>query len=87
MTARDGVTAAQPRNAAFKADRAARCTRARAEIDDVVGNRDRLWLVLHDEHGVAFVAQPQEQVVHPIDVMRMQTGCRLIKDVRDVGER
>ena len=55
----DGAAAAQPRHAAFEADRAASGTRPRAEIDDVIGNRDRLWLVLHDEHDVAFVAQPQ----------------------------
>src|ERR1700759_5688084 len=29
---------------------------ARAEVDDVVGDRDQLRLVLDDEHGVALVA-------------------------------
>ena len=34
-------------------------TGAGAEVDDVVGDRDRLRLVLHDEHRVALVPQPQ----------------------------
>ena len=38
----------------------------RAEVDDVVGDRDRLRLVLDDEHGVALVAQLQQQVVHAL---------------------
>ena len=61
--------------------------RARAEVDDVVGDRDRLGLVLHDEHGVALVAQLQQQVVHPLDVVRVQADRRLVEDVGDVGER
>jgi hypothetical protein len=36
--------------------------------------------VLHDEHGVALVAQPQQQVVHPLDVVRVQPDGRLVED-------
>ena len=39
---------------------------AGAEVDDVVGDRDRLRLVLHDQHGVALVTQLQQQAVHPL---------------------
>src|SRR3712207_7064283 len=53
----------------------------------VVGDRDRLRLVLHDEHRVALVPQPQQQVVHPLDVMGMQPGGGLVEDVGDVRER
>ena len=60
---------------------------ARAEVDDVVGDRDRLRLVLHDEHRVALVAQLQQQVVHPLDVVGVQPDGRLVEDVGDVGER
>ena len=60
---------------------------AGAEVDDVVGDRDRLRLVLHDEHRVALVAQLQQQVVHPLDVVRVQADRRLVEDVGDVGER
>ena len=51
---------------------AARRAGAGAEVDDVVGDRDRLRLVLDDEHRVALVPQPQQQVVHPLDVMGVQ---------------
>ncbi len=53
----------------------------------MVGDRDRLRLVLHDQHGVALVAQLQQQVVHPLDVVRVQPDRRLVEDVGDVGER
>ena len=57
------------------------------EVDDVVGDRDRLRLVLDDQHGVALVAQLQQQVVHPLDVVRVQPDRRLVEDVGDVGQR
>ena len=78
---------AQPLDRALEADRAAAGAGARAEVDDVVGDRDRLGLVLDDEHGVALVAQAQQQVVHPLDVVRVQADRRLVEDVGDVGER
>jgi hypothetical protein len=34
-----------------------------------------------------FVAQAQQQVVHPLDVMRVEAGGGLVEDVGDVGER
>ena len=60
---------------------------AGAEVDDVVGDRDRLRLVLDDEHRVALVAQLQQQVVHPLDVVRVQADRGLVEDVGHVGER
>ena len=60
---------------------------AGAEVDGVVGDLDRLRLVLDDQHGVALVAQLQQQVVHPLDVVRVQPDRRLVEDVGDVGER
>ncbi len=59
----------------------------RAEVDDVVGDRDRLRLVLDDEHGVALVAQLQQELVHPLDVVRVQPDRGLVEDVGHVGER
>jgi hypothetical protein len=53
----------------------------------VVGDRDRLRLVLHHEHRIALVPQPQQQLVHPLDVMRVQARGGLVEDVGDVGER
>jgi hypothetical protein len=53
----------------------------------MVGDRDRLRLVLHHKHRVALVPQPQQQLVHPLDVVGMQTRGGLVEDVGDVGER
>ena len=60
---------------------------AGAEIDDVIGDGDRLRLVLDHEDRVALVAQPQQQVVHPLDIVGMQPDCRLVEDVGDIGQR
>jgi len=56
------------------------------EVDDVVADRDHLRLVLHHEHRVALVPQPQQQAVHPLDVVRVQPDRRLVEDVGHVGE-
>ena len=53
----------------------------------MVGDRDRLRFVLDDEHRVALVAQAQEQVVHPLDVVGVHPDRRLVEHVGDVGER
>jgi hypothetical protein len=53
----------------------------------VVGDRDRIRLVLHDEHRVALVAQLEQQVVHPLHVMGMHADRGLVEDVGDVGQR
>ena len=76
-----------PSTVPSKQTRAALGAGAGAEVDDVVGDRDRLGLVLDDEHGVALVAQLQQQLVHPLDVVRVQADRRLVEDVGDVGER
>jgi hypothetical protein len=87
MAAGDGAAGPQSLHGALEADGAARRTGAGAEVDDVVGDRDRLRLVLHDENRVALVPQPQQQVVHPLDVMGVQARGGLVEDVGDVGER
>ena len=79
--------ARSPSTVPSKHDLAAAGAGARAEVDDVVGDRDRLRLVLDDEHGVALVPQLQQQVVHPLDVVRVQPDRRLVEHVGDVGER
>ena len=83
----DGVAGPQPLDGALEADRATARAGAGTEVDDVVGDGDRLRLVLDDEHGVALVPQLQQQVVHPLDVVRVQADRGLVEDVGDVGER
>ena len=82
-----GAAGPQLLHGALEHHLAAGASGARAEVDHVVGDRDRLRLVLHDEHRIALVPQPQQQVVHPRDVMGVQADRRLVEDVRDVGER
>jgi hypothetical protein len=64
-----------------------RRTGSRAEVDDMVGDLDHLRLMLDHEHRVAFVAELQQQVVHPLDVMWVHADGRLVEHVRNVGER
>ncbi len=53
----------------------------------MVGDLDRLRLVLDHQHGVPFVAQLEQQAVHSRDVVRMEPDGRLVEDIGDVGER
>ncbi len=87
MAAGGGVTRPQPRHGALEDDLAASGARAGTKVDDVVGDGDGFGLVLDDQHRVALVAQPQQQVVHPCDVVRVQPDGGFVKNVSDVGER
>ena len=87
VTSGDRVACPQPLDAALEDDPAAGGAGARAQVDDVVGDRDRLRLVLDDEDGVALVAQPQQQLVHARDVMGVQADRRLVEDVGHIGQR
>ena len=87
VLAGDGAAGPQPVDGALEHDLATARARAGAEIDDVVGDVDRLRLVLDDQHGVALVAQLQQRVVHPRDVVRVQPDRRLVEHVGHVGER
>ena len=77
----------KPVEGALEHDLAAGAAGTGTQVDDVVGDGDRLRLVLDDEHRVALVAQPQQQLVHALDVVRMEADRRLVEDVGDVGER
>ena len=79
----DRVGRAQPRDVALVCDAPARAARARAEVDDVVGDHDRLGLVLDDEHRVALVAQTKQKLVHALDVVWVQPDGRFIENVEN----
>ncbi|MNW65177.1 hypothetical protein D3C74_435330 [compost metagenome] len=87
MAARRGVARAQPVDRALEADGAPVPPGSRADVDDVVRDRDRLGLVLHDEDRVALVPQLEQQRVHALDVVRVQPDGRLVEHIGDVGER
>ena len=47
-------------------------TRARPHVDDVIGGEDRLPIVLHDEHRIAEIAQPNLR----LDESRIVAGVK-----------
>src|SRR5690606_40589569 len=87
VAAGEGAAGPQPLENALVDHLTARAARTGPEVDDVVGDGDGLRLVLDDEDGVALVAQPEQQGVHPLDVVRVQPDGRFVEDVGDVGER
>ena len=87
MAAGDGAAKPQPVDGALEHHLATGRSGARAEVDDMVGDRDRLWFVLDDQHGIALVTQLPQQAVHPFDVVRVQADRRLVEHIGDVRER
>ncbi len=87
MLAGERATGSEPFDRPLEHHLTARSACARAEVDRMIGNRDRLRLVFDHQHGVALVAQPKQQVIHPIDVVWVQPNRRLVEDVGDISER
>ena len=67
-------------------DLAAVLARARPDVDDVVGDPDRLLVVLDDDHRVAEVAQPHERLDQPLVVALVQADRRLVEHVQHADE-
>ena len=67
-------------------DLAAVLTRARTDVDDVVGDADGLLVVLDHDHGVAEVAQADERVDEALVVALVQPDRRLVEDVEDADQ-
>ena len=72
---------------ALEDDAAAVDARAGAQVHDVVGNPDHLRMVLHEEDGVAGVAQALDRALHPLDVAVVQAHAGLVQDVEHIGQR
>ena len=68
-------------------DAAALLAGAQPEIDEVVGDRDHVGVVLDDEHGVALIAQLPQDGDQPQVVARVQADRRLVEHVQRVHER
>ena len=60
--------------------------RAGTDVDDVVGDPDRLLVVLDDEHGVAEVAQADHRVDEPLVVPLVQPDRRLVEHVEHADQ-
>ena len=67
-------------------DLAAVLARARADVDDVVGDADGLLVVLDDDHGVAEVAQADQRVDEALVVALVQADRRLVEHVEHADE-
>ena len=87
MAAGEGVRFPKAGNISGVLHLAACSPGAGAEIDDVVGDLDDLRLVLDHQNGVPLVAQPAQQPIRTGDVVRVQSGRRLVEDIGDVRER
>ena len=60
--------------------------RAGTDVDHVVGNADRLLIVLDDDHGVAEVAQPHQRFDEPSVVALMQADRGFVEHVEHADE-
>ena len=65
---------------------AAELAGARAEVDDVVGHADRLFVVLDDDDRVAEIAQPRQRGEQLAVVALMQPDRRLVEHVQHAGQ-
>jgi hypothetical protein len=59
---------------------------ARPQLDQVVGDPHRLGVVLHHQHGVARVAQAQQEAEQPLVVRGVQPDGRLVQHVERVHQ-
>ena len=61
-------------------------TRARAEIDDVIGAAHRFFIVLDDDERVSFFAQRGQRFEQSKIVARMQPNRRFVENVKDAAQ-
>ena len=80
------VARAQFVEAAFETSLAAIGSGAWPEVNNLISDGDAFGFVLDDEHGVAFVAQAEQEFVHPLNIVRVQSDRWLVEHVGDVGE-
>ena len=59
---------------------------ARADVDDPVGGRDGVLVVLDDDEGVAEVAQPGQRLDEPVVVALVQADRGLVENVEDADQ-
>ncbi len=71
---------------ALRHDLAAVDAGAGADVDDVIGGEDRVFVVLDDDHGVAEVAQVFERGQQAVVVALVQADGGFVEDVEHAGE-
>ena len=78
---RDGTISNQLQGCSHGHHAAALVTPFGTQIDDVVGRKDHLRVVLDDDHRVALVHQVVDHSHEGLDVREVKSRCRLIQDV------
>ena len=53
----------------------------RAEVDDPVGGLDDVQVMFHSDHGIAEIDEAVEHVEQLLNVVEVEAGGRLVKDV------
>ena len=71
---------------ALRHDLAAMHAGAGADVDDVIGQANRVLVMLDHDHGVAEVAQPLQRVEQPRIVALVQADRRLVQHVEHAGQ-
>ncbi len=67
-------------------DLAAMNAGAGTDVDDVIRQPDRVFVVLHHDHGVAEIAQPLQRVEQPRIVALVQADGGFIQHIEHAGE-
>ena len=67
-------------------DLAAVDARAGAEIDDMIGGADRVFVMLNHDHGVAEIAQALERDQQAVVVALVEADGGFIEDIEHAGE-
>ena len=62
-------------------DPAAFITAAGTDVDDPVGCLNNIKVVLYDQHGIAGIDQLVQHAKQFLNVVGVQSGCRLIEDI------
>src|SRR5699024_4829231 len=82
----DRSGSAQSRDTTFVDDVAAAGSGLGAHINNVICDVDDVDVVLDHQHGVAGIAELDEELVHPCDIGRVQACGGFIKHIGDVGQ-
>ena len=67
-------------------DGSAQASRAGAEIDNVVGMANGVFVVLDDQHGVAQIAQFLQRLNQPVVIALVKADGRLIEDIEHTAQ-
>src|SRR5690606_2835766 len=65
-------------------DLPASCSSLRSQVDHPVGGLDQVKVVLYHNHGVPLVHKLLDHFDQHPDILKMESGCRLVHDIESV---